>query len=193
MTPAELQAFEQRVADAFNAGRIRAPVHLAGGNEEQLIEVFKNIGPRDWVCGAWRMHLHCLLKGVPEKRLFADILKGRSITLTYPKQRIITSAMVAGIMPIATGIAWATKRRGGAEKVWCFIGDMTATAGVAFECVNYSLGQDLPIRFVVEDNGLSVFTPTQKTWGASRPAGRTFTYKYELTWPHYGTGKRVEL
>ncbi|MEK7766161.1 MAG: insulinase family protein, partial [bacterium] len=57
-------AFEQRVKDAFLEGRIRAPIHLSGGNEDQLIEVFSSVRPDDWVLSTWRSHYHALLHGI---------------------------------------------------------------------------------------------------------------------------------
>lgn len=193
-----LVAFERRVAEAFNAGRIRAPVHLSGGNELEVIEAFLSVRPQDWVFTTWRSHYHCLLKGVPEDVLFADILAGRSITLCYPEQRVLSSAIVGGIIPIALGVALAIKRRGGDEQVHVFLGDMAARSGVKWECHQYAHGHSLPLRFVVEDNGLSVCTPTRDVWGKGDGtntiwSGRTEGYKYELQWPHSGAGKRIEF
>src|SRR5262245_12663141 len=36
-----LMAFENRVKEAFLDKRIRAPVHLSAGNEDQLLQIFK--------------------------------------------------------------------------------------------------------------------------------------------------------
>jgi len=203
MTADEMRAFEQDIADAFNRGEIRAPVHLAGNNEADLIEVFESVQPNDWVATQWRSHYHCLLKGVPPAQLKADIIAGRSITLTYPEHRIISSAIVGGILPIALGIAWSIKRAGGEEAVWAFLGDMTALGGMFAECHRYAGRNDLPIRFVVEDNGISVCTDTQAAWGErstySKPHGRRggngeeIRYGYKLPWPHAGAGKRVQF
>ena len=196
MTAEELIAFEAEVAGHFNAGRIRAPIHLSGGCEEQTIEVFKNIRAEDWVCTNWRSHYHCLLKGVPRERLMADILAGKSITLCYPDFKIFSSAIVGGNLPIALGIALAIKRRDGSEKVHCFVGDMTAAAGMFYECTKYVSGHELPIRFIIEDNGLSVCTPTAEVWGDHnrqpfRPEIVRFDYK--LLHPHSGAGVRVQF
>jgi len=59
-----LIAFEKRVADAFNAGEIKGPIHLAGGNEEELIRHFQGIGSDEWVFSTYRSHYHALLKGI---------------------------------------------------------------------------------------------------------------------------------
>ena len=50
----QLIAFEDKVAELFNSGAIRAPVHLYSGNEAQMIEVFKDVGRRDWLFCSWR-------------------------------------------------------------------------------------------------------------------------------------------
>ena len=94
----------------INNAKIKAPIHLHGGNEKQLIEIFKGIKSADWVFSSWRSHYHCLLKGVPSKRLYDDILSGKSITLIYQEFNIFTSAIVAGIVPIALGTAMAIKK-----------------------------------------------------------------------------------
>ena len=77
---ASLQQFEARVADAFNQGQIRAPIHLSDGNEENLIEIFQKVRMDDWVLCSWRSHYQCLLKGVPEDEVFKEIIDGNSIT-----------------------------------------------------------------------------------------------------------------
>jgi TPP-dependent pyruvate/acetoin dehydrogenase alpha subunit len=196
MTREDLIAFEAEVAERFNAGEIRAPVHLAGGNEDNLIRIFQNVLEGDWVLGSWRSHYHCLLKGVPPGRLMADIVAGRSIALCYPEYRVLCSAIVGGQLPIALGIAWSIKRAGGAERVYAFCGDMAAATGIFSETTRYALGHDLPITFIVEDNGVSVCTPTVKAWGSHRAAwvdGYEYRYEHENPWPHSGAGKRINF
>lgn len=207
-----LRAFTEKIAIDFNAGMIRAPVHLSGGNEEPLIDIFQAIRPQDWVLTTWRSHYHCLLKGVPPQRLREDILAGRSITLCYPDYRIVSSAIVGGICPIAVGIGLSIKRyqddrersnvitdksRGEPyPRVWCFVGDMAAETGIFSECVRYALAHDLPIRFIVESNEKSVGTPTSAVWGSAvglLALGNVTRYRYTLPWPHSGAGKRVEF
>ena len=51
----------------------------------------------------------------------------------------------------------------------------------------------MPLKFVVEDNGLSTNTPTMETWGNTREAIREgiVRYEYEREWPHHGTGQWI--
>lgn len=184
MTPDDLRAFEREVADAFEAKKIRGPIHLAGGNEDQVIEIFKEIKPTDWVFSTWRAHFHALLHGVPREKVMAEIMAGRSMMLHFPEYRFFTSAIVGGILPIACGVA-AT-----GEKVWCFIGDMTASIGAFKDAEKFARGHDLNIEFVIEDNGLATNTPTFDSWGyGGKHLMRRYTYK--RAYPHVGSGVYV--
>ena len=94
-------------------------------------------------------------------------------------------------MPIALGLALSIKKKKEKNKVWLFIGDMTSTMGVFYEVYNYSKNFNLPLEFVIEDNGKSVYTDTKKTWNTKKlnyPKD-VFYYRYKLEYPHHGTGK----
>lgn len=198
-TPAELVAFEDQIAALFNAAKIKAPVHLYYGNEEKMIEVFRDISDDDWVMCSWRSHYQCLLKGVPPGELTEEIVAGRSISLCFPGQRIVSSAIVAGILPIAVGVAMGIKRSGGKNRVHCFMGDMTSETGIAHECIKYATNHQLPIRFIIEDNGKSVCTDTRETWKQNELSYEDGThplvvyYKYQTKYPHAGAGVRVQF
>ncbi len=109
-TKESLAAFEQRVADAFLRREIAAPIHLSGGNEEQLLRIFEEVRPADWVFSGWRSHYHALLKGIPEERVFQLIMEGRSMYLSSKEHRFLCSAIVGGVLPIAAGVAFGIKR-----------------------------------------------------------------------------------
>lgn len=198
-TPDGLRAFDLRVADLYNAGEIRAPVHLSGGCEEQLIEYFDRNYDRergDWICTTWRSHYHCLLAGVDRSRLLGDILVGKSITLCYPDHRILSSAIVGGTLPIALGLALAEKLRGGPARMHCFVGDMASRTGTCHEAWEYACGYSLPLNIVVESNGKSVGTPTDEVWGREPFEPGTpkwHSFEYELPWPHSGAGEWVRF
>jgi len=199
MNPRELIAFEEDIAAEFNASKIRAPVHLYFGNEEQIIKVFKKIRPQDWVFCSWRSHYQCLLKGVPPAEVKAEIMAGRSISLCFPEYRILSSAIVTGVLPISLGVALAAKRAGHDEKVYCFMGEMTSETGIAHECIKYARNHALPIHWIVEDNEKSVCTDTRKTWNMQKltfedvSAADITYYRYTSRYPHAGAGQRVQF
>lgn len=190
MTRDDLIAFEAGVAEAFKAKRISGPIHLSGGNEDKLIALFKDISHEDWVFSTYRNHYHALLHGIPRDWLMAEIISGRSMNIASPEHRFYTSAIVGGCLPIAVGVAAAIKRGDSPRKVWCFVGDMAATTGAFHEATQYANGQKLPIKFIVEHNGMSCDTPTADTWG---DGAFQFPeqYDYKRTYPHSGIGRYV--
>lgn len=195
--PADLQAFEADIAALFAAKQIRAPIHLAGGNEQQLISVFEeHVEPEDWICCTWRSHYHCLLKGVPPVEVRQAILDGHSIALCFPEYKVISSAIVGGMAPIAAGIAMAIRRKGATNKVVVFLGDMAASTGIVHEAMKYAIWNELPIMWVIEDNRKSVLTDTRRAWGGitQEPEHPSVVrYSYEPTWPHCGINEWVSF
>ena len=194
LTPQNLIDFETKVKETYEAGKIKGPIHLAKNNEEQLIEIFQYIDENDWVFVPWRNHYHALLHGVDPDKLFNSILEGRSMGTNNTKPNFYASSIVGGIIPLALGVALGIKQKGGNNRVWCFVGDMTMETGVFHEAYKYSKNFDLPIQWVVEDNDMSVHTPTDMAWGKKQevPDGVIY-YKYEMEYPHHGTGKWVNF
>ncbi len=191
ITKKELLDFELDIKKVYESGKIRAPIHLSGNNETQLIKIFKKIKKNDWVFSTWRNHYHALLKGIPRDWLKKEIVAGRSMGINNIKYKFYSSAIVAGIIPIALGVAKSIKLKNkkNTNKVWVFIGDMTFETGMFHECYKYAKNHKLPLKFVVEDNGLSTNTPTKKVWvKKSKKPKDVIYYKYKRKYPHHGTG-----
>ena len=189
----ELINFEDDIISHWENGEITGPIHLSNGNEEQLIKIFSKIGVEDWVFSTWRSHYHALLHGVEPTVLKQKILDGKSITIVDKECKFYSSAIVTGTLPIALGVAKALKLKNSKDKVWVFLGDMAFESGIFYEVHKYARNYDLPLHFVVEDNGVSTNTPTLDTWnGIQRELPEdVMYYKYESKYPHYGTGKWV--
>jgi pyruvate dehydrogenase E1 component alpha subunit len=194
MTKEELIKFTDEIAELYKQGKIKGPVHLGGDNEDQLIEIFKDVKPTDWIFGTWRNHYQWLLSGRDPEELKAQILASHSMHVFG--DRFFTSAIVGGIAPIAVGVAYALQKSGSQDHVWCFLGDMGASTGIAMESMRYACGHHLPITFVIEDNGLSVKTDTLESWGCTGCAfndchlfgKKHIAYNYHRKYPHAGTG-----
>lgn len=174
-------------------------MHLSGGNERQLIEIFEHVQPDDWVLCSWRSHYHCLLKGVDPEELKQAIRDGHSVSLCFARQKILSSGIVGGVAPIACGIGWELKRKndsdpvGNPTYVWVFLGDMTAESGIVHEAMKYAARHCLPVKWAVEDNGQSVCTDTQRSWGGEHRNPDVLRYTYTLGRPHAGIGKWVRF
>lgn len=187
--------FEKRIFALYEQGKIKYPIHLSSGNEKYLIKIFSYIGKNDWVFSAWRNHYHALLHGVNQKKLEDQIIKGKSMYISCKKNKFFCSSIAAGSLPIALGVAKSIKFKKQKNKVWVFIGDMTSEMGLFYEVYKYARYNKLPIEFVVEDNGKSVYTSTKKVWGFKKKEyfKDIIYYKYKLKYPHHGIGKWVSF
>ncbi|MBX3166256.1 MAG: hypothetical protein KF760_02545 [Candidatus Eremiobacteraeota bacterium] len=207
---ADLAAFEEEIKECYLNKQIRAPIHLRSGLEENLLEIFREVEPQDYVYAYWASHLHCLLKGVPRDQVRQSILDGNSIALCFPQYNVYCSGIASSLAGVATGTALALKRAGASAfsggrrsqrrepHVWLFTGDMAAECGTFHEAIKYAHHFSLPVTFVVEDNAVSVLTDTRKTWGSPRPwyvdtpyAERIRYFQYSNSYPHSGVSVRV--
>ncbi len=208
-TKEKLMDFELKVADDFTKGLISCPIHLSGGNEEQLVSIFELINPCDWIVSTHRNHYHYLLKGGNSEKLLEELRGstqgicqgyGRSMHIFDSSINFITSGIVAGGCAIACGLALAINKEfpdSNKEKphVWCFVGDGAEDSGHFVEAVRFSGGRKLPLTFVVEDNNLSIDVSKEDRWKEWSPiiASNVIRYEYVRKYPHVGVGKHVSF
>ena len=200
ITKQNLLNFEKDIYNLYSEGKIKGVIHLSGGNEKELLDIFKEVKENDWVFSTHRNHYHSLLKSQNSNWVKEQIMKGRSMHISSNKYKIFTSSIVGGIIPIALGVALSIKKRNQNSHVWCFIGDMASQMGCFHEALKYAEGYNLPLMFVIEDNNYGVYTPTWKTWEVTRPTiwevkkrEHLIYYQYERIYPHHGTGKWVHF
>ena len=79
--------FETEVKEIYESGKITSPVHLSGGNENELIKIFEDVDKDDWVFSSLRNNYHALLHGIPRDTLMNQIVRGKSMSVysTKPK------------------------------------------------------------------------------------------------------------
>ncbi len=203
MTSSDLIAFESRIVSHFAAGQLPCLIHLSGGNEAQLLELFSRIRPQDWVFSTHRNHYHALLKGIPADYLESEILAGRSMFIYSRAHNFLTSSILAGTCCIAAGVAWdiaaSALTLGPRPHVWCFLGDGAEEEGHYYEAALFAEANALPITFIIEDNQRQVDTPkaARRSNGicynpvASEPLDHfscVERYHYTPTYPHGGAG-----
>src|SRR3989338_9824882 len=118
MNKSELIEFEKMIWEDYSAGKISAPIHLSGGNEEELINIFENIKKDDWVFASYRNHYHALLKNMPHEELKKRIVDGQSMHIMSKEHKLYTTSIVGAQMPIALGTALALKLKKSEERVY---------------------------------------------------------------------------
>lgn len=197
-----LKRFEQEVKELFEQGKIHAPVHLSGGNEEELMRIFKKIKPVDYVFSTHRNHYHYLLKGGSARELLDEILgaptgmcrgNGRSMNVLAPSINFYSSAIVGGNCAIAVGVGLSLKKKKSRAKVWCFIGDGAEDTGHFVEAARFAFARRLPVTFVIEDNDFSTDSTKVDRWHNYPPVNipNVIRYQYKRIYPHVGVGKHV--
>lgn len=181
---------ENEVKRLWEAGELPWLTHLQGGNESELIEIFKDIKPTDFVLASHRCHYAYTLHGGTD--LIEQIKRGHSMFLF--SEYFLCSAIVAGVCSIACGIALANQQNGSQQRVFCFCGDGATDEGSFWEAVRFCEGRGLPLKFIVEDNGAQCGVGYEERWGAGNgqlgvellPYECVEYYSYVPTYPHSG-------
>ncbi len=165
----KIRLFEESIAQLYPKEIIRCPVHLAIGHEASAVGVCSALTNDDLVLSYHRSHHHYLAKGGSPARLLFELLgdsrgcsggRGGSTHLYAPEVGFMGStAIISGILPIATGLAHSLKLKLSKNIVVCFNGDACIEEGVFFESLNMAALWNLPLLLVIEDNDQSCYTP----------------------------------
>lgn len=191
-TPQSLIEFETKIQQLWRSGELPSLLHLSGGNEQQLIDIFDEAEEGDWFFFSHRNHYHSILAGIPEAQVIEEVKSDRSMFRFSRKHRVFSSAILAGNCGIAVGIALALKASGSKNRVWVFMGDGAEEQGHFYEAVLFVSGHNLPVEFVIEDNSIQVDTSKLLRRGMERglldaePCVRR--YHYKPVYPHAGDG-----
>lgn len=158
-----LRSFEKRLQR--NMDKVYCPTHLCLGQEEVPAALHECLRHEDWVFSTHRAHGHALAKGVSEEALWDEIMGlptglnggfSGSQGFSDERNRFYCSAIVGGLVGVATGTAYAMKLDGSDAIVVCCIGDAGAEQGVLWESLNFAALHSLPIAYICENNGKSV-------------------------------------
>ncbi len=159
---------DRREGILFRQGR--GWIQVPGAGHETLAVLADCLGPGDYIYPYYRERALALARGVSNYDLalafFAragSCSAGRLMSSHYSDRarNIFPSATPTGLQCLpATGTAWAFKLRGENHAVLCCIGDASTRQGEFYEAWCFALQENLPIVFVVEDNGYGITTPT---------------------------------
>jgi TPP-dependent pyruvate/acetoin dehydrogenase alpha subunit len=142
-------------------GLIDGPVHTCIGQEAVSTGVCLALSKEDFIIGNHRSHGHLIAKGIDVKSLMTDILKGNGKSMHVNDisiGAICATAIVGSGLPLACGIAFASKYKKEDHVTCVFFGDGAANEGTFYECINLASKWQLPILFLLENNGVAVTT-----------------------------------
>jgi pyruvate dehydrogenase E1 component alpha subunit len=160
--------FEEKAEEAYAIGKIGGFCHLHIGQEASAAGSIGPLRNDDYLVTAYREHTQALAKGVGEKQVMAELYgkasgasagKGGSMHIFGVDQNFMGGhGIVGGQVPLATGMGWAIKYRGEDRIAMCFMGEAAVNQGAFHESLNMAAIWNLPVIFVVENNGYGMGT-----------------------------------
>ena len=164
-TVIKIRAFEELILDLFGQNKLSGTTHTYIGEEATAAAIMKHVTDDDVIFSNHRCHGHYLAYGGPERKLLAEIMskksglcqgKGGSQHIHY--KNFFTNGIQGGIVPNATGVAFAQKLRGTNANTVVFLGDGTLGQGVVYESLNIASILSIPCVYVIEDNAYAMST-----------------------------------
>lgn len=164
-----IRMVEEKIIELYPTDRIQSPVHLSIGQELHSVVLMSLLQGTDRVFTTYRSHAAYLAKGGDLKRMFAElygkqtgIAKGKagSMHLCHPATGLMgSSAIVGAVFSHAAGAAYADKIKNTGDIVLCITGEGATEEGTFHECLNFSALKQLPLVYVIENNGLAINIP----------------------------------
>lgn len=181
--------FEEAAGRAYQQGKIRGFLHLYVGQEAVAVGALAGAAPTDYIVSTYREHAHYLARTGDARGAMAELFgkatgcaggRGGSMHLFAAAHRFLGGwAIVGGHVPIAAGVAFASKFRGEADVTLCFFGDGTANQGAFHEGLALAGLWKLPVVFVCENNMYAMGTPLYRTLSVEDVSVRARGYPIE--------------
>ncbi|MDX2038756.1 MAG: pyruvate dehydrogenase (acetyl-transferring) E1 component subunit alpha [Isosphaeraceae bacterium] len=164
----QIRRFEERSAKLYQEQKIGGFCHLYSGQEAVAVGSIGVLREDDYVITAYRDHGHALARGMDPKLGMAEMLgksagcsrgKGGSMHFFDAEKGFLGGhAIVGSHIPLAAGVAFASKYRGQDNVCICFFGDGAMDQGSLHETFNMASLWKLPVIYVVENNLMSMGT-----------------------------------
>jgi 2-oxoisovalerate dehydrogenase E1 component len=182
-----IRAFEENLLALFSQNKLFGTTHTYLGQEAVAVAAMEHLGEGDCVFSNHRCHGHFLAYSGRADLLLAEIMgkeagmcRGRGGSQHICWKNFYTNGIQGGIVPNATGMALAEKYKKTGAVTMVFLGDGTLGQGVVYESFNMASLWQIPVLYVVEDNGYAMTTRTRDGVAGSIPArARAFAIETE--------------
>lgn len=158
----KIRMVEEKIVELYPEQEMRCPTHLYIGQEAVSAGVCQNLKKSDYVFSSYRSHGAYIAKGGSIRELFAELYgkktgcskgKGGSMHIISKNVNFMgTSALVAGVIPIAAGSALASSMKKDKKVSVVFFGDGATEEGTFHETLNFAALKKLPVVFICENN-----------------------------------------
>jgi pyruvate dehydrogenase E1 component alpha subunit len=167
-----IRVFETESERQYKAAKIGGYCHLSSGQEAATVGVLHTMQEADQLVTGYRRHGFALARGVSPDAVMAELFgradgcahgRGGSMHLLDVDRGFYGGwGIVAGQLPVATGLALAMVRRGKEQAVVCELGDGAVNMGAWHESLNLAALWKLPIVFLVVNNGYGMGTSVER-------------------------------
>ncbi len=164
--------FEERAAEAYALGKIGGFCHLYIGQEAVSAGTQSALRPDDYVITTYRDHGQALVRGVPPRAVMAELFgrvdgcvhgRGGSMHMFDRNVNFLGGHGIVGAhVPIATGVGFAIKYRGGDQVIVCYMGESVVNTGAFHEALNMAGLWKLPVVYVIENNRYGMGTAVER-------------------------------
>ncbi len=171
-TMALIRRFEEKAAEMYGRAKIGGFLHLYIGEEAVAAGAIPPLEAKDYIVTHYRDHGHAIARGLDTRRLMAELFgratgtskgKGGSMHLFDASKGFLGGyAIVGAMMPIATGLALASKMRKEGRVCLCIFGDGAVQQGEFHESFNLAALWKLPVVFLLENNGFAMGTRIER-------------------------------
>jgi pyruvate dehydrogenase E1 component alpha subunit len=168
-----IRIFEERAAEQYMLGKIRGFLHLYIGEEAIAVGAISALRSEDYIVTHYRDHGHALARGLEPAAVMAELFgkvtgcskgMGGSMHLFDVSRNFMGGyAIVGGQLPLAVGLALASKYKGEGRVVLCFLGDGAINEGEFHESMNLAALWELPVIFFCENNLYGMGAPVEQT------------------------------
>ena len=181
-----IRKFEEKAGTIFSQGQLAGFLHLYIGEEAVGAGVCAALNDDDYIVSTHRGHGHLIAKGGDVNKIMAELFgkstgyckgKGGSMHVAdFSKGMLGACGIVGGGIPIAVGAAVTIKRKHTNQVAVTFFGDGASNEGSFHESINFAAAQNLPVIFLVENNGYGEFTPQNRSTRIENIADRAAGY-----------------
>lgn len=187
-----IRHFEEKAAELYTLGKIGGFCHLYIGQEAVAVGAISTLEPDDYILASYREHGHALVRGVDPGEVMAELCgkrtgvcigKGGSMHLFEKRLGFLGGhAIVGGQIPLAAGVAFASKYLKQPRVTLCFFGEAAVNIGSFHESLNLAALWKLPVVFICENNRFGMGTPIERASSLYDLSQKACAYNMARTW-----------